>query len=141
MSSETYFNASQAKDLLGVSMPTLQKWLKAKEFPNATQRPKGKVLVWEIPLSDLQNSGKLDRVSSASKEPSQTELTEFRATALETRVAELETELRLTRELLGRADTELESYRQRERQLFLAIETRDSQDRRRFSWFRRNSAT
>ena len=138
MSSETYHNASQAKDILGVSMPTLQKWLKAGYFPNAYQHDKCKVKVWQIPHLDLINSGKLDRVSSTSKEPTKAELTEFRASGLETRVAELETELRLTKELLARADSELEAYRQRERQFFLAIETRDTQDRRRFSWFRRN---
>jgi phage terminase Nu1 subunit (DNA packaging protein) len=136
MSSETYLNASEAKDLLGVSMPTFQKWLKAKEFPNAKQRPKGKVLVWEIPLSDLQNSGKLDRVTSNSKEPSKAELSETMNNALRLDLDRLETELRLTKELLARADQELESYRQRERYLFATLETRATQEARRSLWQR-----
>jgi predicted site-specific integrase-resolvase len=138
MSSETYLNASEAKDLLGVSMPTFQKWLKSGKFPNATQRPKGKVMVWEIPLSDLQNSGKLDRVTGSSKEPSKAELSDLMNNALRLDLDRLETELRLTKELLARADAELESYRQRERQFFAVLETRETQERRRFNWFRRN---
>lgn len=138
MSSETYFNASEAAKETGKSVVTIRDYLAKGKFPNATQRPKGKVQVWQIPLTDLVASGLLDKVSSASKDPSRAQLTETRATALETRIVELETEIRLTREILARTDQELEGYRQRERQLFLAIETRESQDRRRFNWFRRN---
>lgn len=137
MSSETYFNASEAKDKLGVSMPTLQKWLKAGKFPNATQRPKGKVMVWQIPLTDLIASGELDKVSS-SKKPSESELSEFRTSALEVEIDRLETELRHTKELLARTERELEDYRARERYLFAGIETKETQERRRFNWFRRN---
>jgi hypothetical protein len=137
MTSETYFNASEAKDKLGVSMPTLQKWLKAGRFPNATQRPKGKVMVWQIPLTDLIASGELDKVS-VSKEPSKAELSDFMNNALRLDLDRLETELRHTRELLARAERELEDYRARERYLFAGIETKETQERRRFNWFRRN---
>lgn len=137
MSSETYLNASEAAELTGKSLPTIRHYLATGKLPNATQHPKGKVKVWAIPLTDLQAAGLLDKVSSP-KQPSETELTEFRNQALENRIDLLETELRLTREQLETAKQTLEDYRQRERQLFLAIETRDSQERRRFSWFRRN---
>lgn len=138
MSSERYFNASEAAKETGKSVVTIRHYLAAKKFPNAEQTAKGKVLVWRIPLTDLVAAGLMDKVTSSPQEP-QLDLGEFRATALETRIAELETEIRLTRELLARTDQELESYRQRERQLFAAIETRDTQEKRRFNWFRRNS--
>ena len=138
MSSETYLNASQASQRTGVSLPTMRKWLAAERFPNATQTAKGKVKVWQIPLTDLVAEGLLDKVSSPSKTATDSEKSETRVTALETRIDELEAELRHSQELLARADQELESYRARERQLFLAIETRDTQERRRFSLFRRS---
>ena len=138
MSSETYLNASQASQRTGVSLPTMRKWLAAARFPNATQTAKGKVKVWQIPLTDLVAEGLLDKVSSPSKTATDSEKSETRSTALEIDNDRLESELRHTRELLARADQELESYRARERQLFLAIETRDTQERRRFSLFRRS---
>ena len=138
MSSETYLNASQASQRTGVSLPTMRKWLAAERFPNATQTAKGKVKVWQIPLTDLVSEGLLDKVSSPSKTATDSEKSETRATALESRIDQLEAELRHSQELLARADQELESYRARERQLFLAIETRDTQERRRFSLFRRS---
>jgi len=138
MSSETYLNASQASQRTGVSLPTMRKWLAAERFPNATQTAKGKVKVWQIPLTDLVAEGLLDKVSSPSKTATDSEKSETRSTALEIDNDRLESELRHTRELLARADQELESYRARERQLFLAIETRDTQERRRFSLFRRS---
>jgi len=138
MSSETYLNASQASQRTGVSLPTMRKWLAAERFPNATQTAKGKVKVWQIPLTDLVAEGLLDKVSSPSKTATDSEKSETRATALESRIDQLEAELRHSQELLARADQELESYRARERQLFSAIETRDTQERRRFSLFRRS---
>ena len=138
MSSETYLNASQASQRTGVSLPTMRKWLAAERFPNATQTAKGKVKVWQIPLTDLVSEGLLDKVSSPSKKAPDSEKSEIRATALESRIDQLEAELRHSQELLARADQELESYRARERQLFSAIETRDTQERRRFSLFRRS---
>jgi chromosome segregation ATPase len=138
MSSETYLNASQASQRTGVSLPTMRKWLAAERFPNATQTAKGKVKVWQIPLTDLVSEGLLDKVSSPSKTATDSEKSETRATALESRIDQLEAELRHSQELLARADQELESYRARERQLFSAIETRDTQERRRFSLFRRS---
>jgi hypothetical protein len=137
MSSETYFNASEAAEQTGKSVVTIRHYLASNKFPNATQRPKGKVKVWQIPLTDLQAAGLLDKVSS-SKKPSERELNELRTSGLERDYDRLETELRHTKELLARAERELEDYRLRERQLFLALETKEAQERRRFSWFRRN---
>ena len=138
MSSETYLNASQASQRTGVSLPTMRKWLAAERFPNATQTAKGKVKVWQIPLTDLVAEGLLDKVSSPSKTAPDSEKSEIRATALKTRIDTLEMELRLTKELLVRADRELEEYRTRERFNQNSIETRDTQERRRFSLFRRS---
>ena len=138
MSSETYLNASQASQRTSVSLPTMRKWLAAERFPNATQTAKGKVKVWQIPLTDLVSEGLLDKVSSPSKTATDSEKSETRATALQSRIDQLEAKLRHSQELLARADQELESYRARERQLFSAIETRDTQERRRFSLFRRS---
>ncbi len=138
MSSETYLNASQASQRTSVSLPTMRKWLAAERFPNATQTAKGKVKVWQIPLTDLVAEGLLDKVSSPSKTAPDSEKSEIRATALKTRIDTLEMELRLTKELLVRADRELEEYRTRERFNQNSIETRDTQERRRFSLFRRS---
>jgi len=138
MSSETYLNASQASQRTSVSLPTMRKWLAAERFPNATQTAKGKVKVWQIPLTDLVAEGLLDKVSSPSKTAPDSEKSETRATALKTRIDTLEMELRLTKELLVRADRELEEYRTRERFNQNSIETRDTQERRRFSLFRRS---
>ncbi len=138
MSSETYLNASQASQRTGVSLPTMRKWLAAERFPNATQTAKGKVKVWQIPLTDLVAEGLLDKVSSPSKTATDSEKSETRATALESRIDQLEAELRHSQELLARADQELESYRARERFNQNSIETRDTQERRRFSLFRRS---
>ena len=134
MTSETYLNASQAAEHTGKSVVTIRHYLATKRLPNAKQVPKGKVKVWSIPLTDLVASGLLDRVSA----PSEPELAQGRTSALETRIDQLESELRHYKELLARADTELEAYRARERQLFMSIETRGTQERRRFSLFRRD---
>jgi Fic family protein len=132
MSSETYFTATAAAKQLGVSNPTFQKYLKAGKFPNAKQTPKGKRLDWQIPLSDLQASGLLDRVTAAPNQPSEA------LTAPQNELGELRLRLAHTEELLRRADAELEAYRRRELTHLLAIETRETQQRRRFSWFTRN---
>lgn len=65
MSSETYFTLVQAAAACKLSPPTLRKYLEQGRLPNAKQTPKGKVLVWSIPLSDLLAAGLIDRVSSS----------------------------------------------------------------------------
>jgi hypothetical protein len=135
MSSETFLKAAEAAELTGKSLVTIRSYITKGKLPNATAISNGKSKVWQIPLTDLVAAGLLDKVSGTPG----AESSKSKTTALDSRVIELEIELRLTRELLARADLELESYRQRERQLFLSIETRDRQEERRFSWFRRNS--
>ncbi len=78
MSSETYFNASQAAKHSGVNVVTIRDYLAKGKLPNAKQVPKGKVKVWQIPLTDLAAAGLLDKVSSASESPSK----EIRSSAL-----------------------------------------------------------
>lgn len=138
MTSDTYLNASEAAKQTGKSLVTIRHYATSGKFPNATQTAKGKVQVWRIPLTDLVSAGLMDKISKSRKQPSETEQKELKETALNGEIDRLESELRHTRELLARADQELESYRQRERQLFLALETKQTQDQRRFSWFRRN---
>lgn len=139
MSSETYFNATEAARHTGKSVVTIRHYLAAGKFPKATQTAKGKVQVWRIPLTDLVSAGLMDKVSTGSKQPSEAELKENKETALISELERLESELRHTKELLAVRLSELESYRQRERQLFAALETRQTQERRRIRWFRRSA--
>jgi vacuolar-type H+-ATPase subunit I/STV1 len=141
MSSDTYFNASEAAKQTGKSVVTIRHYLASGKFPNATQTAKGKVQVWRIPLTDLVSAGLLDKVSNPAQALSSQEQRELKETALVSELDRLETELRHTRELLAIRLTELESYRQREAQLFSALETKQTQEQRRFRWFRRNPAT
>jgi hypothetical protein len=134
MSSETYFNASQAARHTGTNVVTVRDYIAKGRLPNAKQVPKGKVLVWKIPLTDLAASGLLDKVSSLSE----AEIKVARSAALESQVSELQARLTLTEQLLARADQELEGYRQRERQLFATLETKATQEQRRNWWFGRN---
>lgn len=135
--------------MLGTTRPTLLKWLKAGVFPNAFQTPKGKRLDWEIPLSDLQSSGKLqhspDTLRPAAK-ASPKEMAELRDQAQFTEIANLEAQVKsLQTELVtvkGERDTlagELKAVRETRDQLmnrFLgSIETKAVQEKRRFSWF------
>jgi predicted site-specific integrase-resolvase len=134
MSSDNYFNATQAAKHTGVNVVTIRDYLAKGKLPNAKQVPKGKVKVWQIPLTDLAAAGLLDKVSSASE----AQTVEVRSTALESQISELQARLTLTEQLLARADQELEGYRQRERQLFATLETRATQEQRRRWWFGRN---
>jgi DNA-binding transcriptional MerR regulator len=134
MSSDNYFNATQAAKHTGVNVVTIRDYLAKGKLPNAKQVPKGKVKVWQIPLTDLAAAGLLDKVSSASE----AQTVAVRSTALESQISELQARLTLTEQLLARADQELEGYRQRERQLFATLETRATQEQRRRWWFGRN---
>lgn len=136
MSSETYLNASEAAEAAGISLVTLRKHLKAGKFPNAYQVDKGKVKVWQIPLTDLHASGLLDKVQKGAKRASEAELQQQRVFDLETDYDRLTAELETTRKLLERADQELEYYRQRERYFMTQLETKEVQEQRRFRWFR-----
>jgi hypothetical protein len=132
MSSETYFNASQAAKHSGVNVVTIRDYLAKGKLPNAKQVPKGKVKVWQIPLTDLAAAGLLDKVSSASESQAK----EIRSSALESRISELETELRMTQELLAEVKADRDYLRTR---VPAQLETRATQEQRRFSWFKRNN--
>jgi DNA-binding transcriptional MerR regulator len=137
MSSETYYNLSQASELTKLSHPTLRKYLREGKFPNATQTTKGKVLVWAIPLTDLVAAELLDKVSTPS--PDSTEATSLtdRAAALGERLGRLEAENEQLKErvkdLLRRAEFAERVYQNQ-------LETRQAQEARRLSWWQRSTS-
>jgi DNA-binding transcriptional MerR regulator len=143
MTSDTYLNASEAAKQTGKSLVTIRHYLSSGKFPNATQTAKGKVQVWRIPLTDLVSAGLMDKVSNSSKQPSETELKENKETALNNEIDRLERELESTREALRVANERIAELREDKAKLFarlpLALETKQAQDQRRFSWFRRNT--
>lgn len=135
MSSETYFNLSQASEACGVSLPTIRKAYKEGKFPNATEGKQGKRKTVSIPLSDLQASGYLDKVkgsNSQSIKTSQSESTDIFTSAERD-------ELITLRERVRQLEEALEGYRQREAQLFRVLETKEQQEKRRKFWSFGNS--
>lgn len=134
-----YLNINEAARETGLSIPTIRAKLSRGMLPNAHQVQEGKRQLWRIPFNDLIAAGLIDKVTGSNEYDQliKTEQKELKETALITERNDLERELEHARELLARADQELEAYRQRERQLFLALETKQAQEQRRFSWFRR----
>jgi hypothetical protein len=131
MTSETYFNLTKAVEVTGVSRPTLIKHLKAGRLPNATQQKQGKVLVWQIPLTDLQPY--LDKVSSPQTAPRSPQATS-EGQELRAKIRELEIEISGLRETLAEV--------RKHNDLLAALmppqlETREAQQRRRWNWLRR----
>jgi hypothetical protein len=132
MSSESYLNRAEAAKAIGKSEPTLDGYLKAGKFPGAKKVTEGKRQVWQIPLSDLINSGLMDKVSkadTASASPDQDRLAELREL-----VAALKAENEQLRERLAdlqqaRADL-IAAYAPQ-------IETAQKQAERRRKWFTR----
>jgi AraC-like DNA-binding protein len=57
MSSETYLTLIEASQRFGISPPTLRKYLTSKppKISGAYQEERGKVQVWQIPLTELQS--------------------------------------------------------------------------------------
>jgi hypothetical protein len=97
----TCFSISQAVETFSVSESRIRRDLKAGKFPNA-RKSKDRTRAWKIPLKDLKNAGYEKRNNAGENrkfenenKPGIDELQE-----LKTRVAILETELKLTRELL-----------------------------------------
>lgn len=134
MTSENFLTLSQAADQAGISKPTLRKWLEAGKIPGATTEAKGNRKDWRIPLTELLAAvDQANRNSPAAKAKAKADRTE----ALEADYDRLLSELNHAKELLARTERELEDYRQRERQMFLVIETRQAQEQRRFRWFGR----
>ena len=128
-----YVNLNEAARETGLSIPTMRLKIKKGLLPGASQIPEGQRMLWRIPMSDLIAAG---LIKVPEKEPSNSKMANNRTDALEKRLDQLEAELRHSQELLARADTELEGYRQRERQLFLVLETRQAQEDRKSLWQR-----
>jgi hypothetical protein len=139
-----YFNINEAAKATGKSIPTIRAKLDQGLLPNAHQVTEGKTKRWRIPLSDLIASGLLDS-SAPSSEAGQS-----RTEALESEIDRLSSELVSTKEQLRRADEVIAELRkdkallnEEKNKLFSqlfppAIETRATQERRRFSWFTKN---
>lgn len=117
---------NEAARLTGLSIPTIRAKLDKGLLPNAKKVKQGKRNSWQIPLNDL-----LDAELMKPK-PDQQETD--KVTELERKIENLTKDLDHTRELLAARLEELEAYKQRERQLFNAIETRETQEKRRRFW-------
>jgi hypothetical protein len=128
-----YFNINEASKVTGKSIPTIRAKLSQGLLPDAHQVTEGRQKRWRIPLSDLISSGLLDGNPQAGLPGV---MQESRAVALEIEIDRLTRELQHTKQLLERADREIEDFRQRERSLYLSLETRETQERRRSLWQR-----
>ena len=126
-----YLNINEAAKATNLSIPTIRNKLEKGLLPGASQIQEGKRKLWRIPFSDLVAAGLIDSVK-ANQESGFASFPE----ALQQDLNKLQAELEATRELLRRADQELESYRQRERYLFATLETRATQEARRSLWQR-----
>ena len=122
-----FLNINEAAKLTGLSIPTIRTKLTRGLLPNASQVPQGNQMRWRIPVSDLLNAGLLDKVEAVEDKAA------VRSDALEIEIDRLNTELRHLRELLARADREIE---RQSIQLLSAIETKSAQDKRRSLWAR-----
>jgi len=126
-----YLNINEAAKATNLSIPTIRAKLEKGLLPGASQRQEGKRKLWRIPFTDLVAAGLIDSVK-ANQESDFASFPE----ALQQDLNKLTAELEATKELLRRADQELESYRQRERYLFATLETRATQEARRSLWQR-----
>ena len=126
-----YLNINEAAKATNLSIPTIRNKLEKGLLPGASQIQEGKRKLWRIPFSDLVAAGLIDSVK-ANQESGFASFPE----ALQQDLNKLQAELEATKELLRRADQELESYRQRERYLFATLETRATQEARRSLWQR-----
>jgi hypothetical protein len=126
-----YLNINEAAKATNLSIPTIRAKLEKGLLPGASQIQEGKRKLWRIPFTDLVAAGLIDSVK-ANQESGFASFPE----ALQQDIYKLQAELEATKELLRRADQELESYRQRERYLFATLETRATQEARRSLWQR-----
>jgi predicted ribosome quality control (RQC) complex YloA/Tae2 family protein len=133
MSSETYLNRAEAAKAIGKSEPTLDGYLKAGKFPKAKKVTEGKRQVWRIPLTDLLNSGLMDKVKpeaeTASASPDQERLAELRENVAALRAENEQLRERLADLQQARADL-IAAYAPQ-------IETAQKQAERRRKWFTR----
>jgi hypothetical protein len=126
-----YLNINEAAKATNLSIPTIRAKLEKGLLPGASQIQEGKRKLWRIPFTDLVAAGLIDSVK-ANQESGFASFPE----ALQQDIYKLQAELEATKELLRRADQELDSYRQRERYLFATLETRATQEARRSLWQR-----
>jgi vacuolar-type H+-ATPase subunit I/STV1 len=122
-----YLNINEAAKLTGLSIPTIRLKLERGLLPNASQVTQGQRKFWRIPLSDLISAGLLDKVTPVEEKAA------VRSDALEIEIDRLRAELEHTKELLRRADKEIETYRPI---VLNVLETRTTQERRRSLWQR-----
>ena len=135
-----YLNINEAARVTGLSIPTIRRKLELGLLPNAHQVQDGKRQLWRIPFNDLIAAGLIDKVTGSSEydQLTKTELKELKETALNSEINRLESELRLTKELLDEVRADRDFLRSR---IPAQLETRETQDKRRFSWFKRNPQT
>jgi len=122
-----YLNINEAAKVTGLSIPTIRAKLAKGLLPNASQIAEGKRKLWRIPFNDLLAAGLIDKTT-----PSDQDKADKRASGLELEVDRLTTELEHTKELLRRADEQIEDYRL----LYRGLETRQVQEQRRSLWQR-----
>jgi len=117
---------NEAARLTGLSIPTIRAKLDKGLLPNAKKVKQGKRNSWQIPFNDLLDADLI------KPQPDQAETDQI--AKLENTISELTKDLEHTKELLAARLEELEGYRQRERSLFNALETRETQEKRRKFW-------
>jgi hypothetical protein len=131
MTSETFYNITQAANASGKSNPTIRKYLRDGRLPNAKETTKGGVKSFSIPLTDLVAAGLMDKVSS----PVDTETnTASELRTLAERLGRLELEIELKNELLAEYKERIAEQLATIRFQQTSIETQQVQDTRR-SWF------
>jgi len=143
MSSETFYNLSKVSEMTGLSHPTLRKYLTEGRLPNAKQGLKGKVPVWQIPLTDLVAAGFIDSVSGSdnSGQPARPLTSEDRLEALAERAGRLQAELDQMKATVKALEQTIEQATKRaefsERVAQSQIETKQVQDNRAQNWLER----
>jgi hypothetical protein len=134
MSSETFYNLTEACKVTELSAPTLRKYLGDGRLPNAKLTLKGKVQVWAIPLTDLAAAGLMGSVKGEVNSLSATDQLLAEAEANGERLGRLLAE---NEQLKAR----LAEYRERilftERAYQMQLETKQAQEERKlFSFLR-----
>jgi negative regulator of replication initiation len=135
MSSDIYFNVTQAAKQTNLSVVTIRSYLAKNTFPNATMTLKGKAKLWAIPLTDLSAAGLLTKPATIAEE--QTLVDQLAAT--KDKLNSIENQLSVTQELLAEVRGERDHLRSliAPKKVRQQLETRDTQEQRR-RWFGRN---
>lgn len=129
--------------MTGLSHPTLRKYLSEGRLPNSRPGLKGKVPIWQIPLTDLVAAGFIDSVSGSDKsaEASKQLSGEDRLQALAERAGRLQAELDQMRATVKALEQTIEQATKRAEFAQLVaqsqIETKQVQDTRAQNWLER----